>query len=329
MPGHLIEVVNFQPDQEGKSYTQALTDAEVESSYAPDHPVDIPPGFGFKTIAKDRWHASAESADPLRHLMTRLLIWETPMRTERYVLSCDVSDGIGKDRSCIDVLRVGTVQRPTEQVAQFITDEIEPMELAYYIDAIGRFYSDGDGLEALASIETNNHGISTQNELQMHLGYSNFFVWHRFDVAPKFRQSHAIGWETNARSRRIIIPQLIKALKSYMADVGDPDIIVNSPFTIAEMQDFSIPPEPGASIVDARAPQGLFDDALMTLAIGLYAVTSLFYDEREPLSDQRRRHAEEKARREELATRSGARVDFQNTDATVDEMNGTDDGYFA
>src|SRR5271154_4376785 len=101
MPGHLIETVNFQPDQEGKSYTQSLTDAEVEASYSPEHPIEIPPGFGFKAVPKDRWHSSADSTDPLRHLMTRLLVWETPKRTERYIVSVDVGDGIGRDRSSI------------------------------------------------------------------------------------------------------------------------------------------------------------------------------------------------------------------------------------
>jgi hypothetical protein len=322
MPINVMPQVNWQPDQPGKSYTRALEDAEIEATYTPDHSVEIPPGFGFKTIPRDRWHSSADPSEPLKHLMDRLLVWERPRPTERYVMSVDVGDGIGRDRSSIDILRVGTVSAPTEQVAHFVSDQVEPLELAYYCDAIGRFYCDGDGFEALATIETNNHGIATQNELQMHMGYSNFFIWHRFDVPAKYRQSKALGWETNSRSRRIIIPQLIRAIRTYNEPAGDPDVLINSPLTIAELQDFSIPDEPGASMVDSRAPDGLYDDCLMSLAIGLYSVTSLFYDERESLNDARRRTAEEGARRKELEEKSGKKVDYQNSDWTAEEMEG-------
>ena len=44
-------------------------------------------------------------------------------------------------------------------------------------DAIGRYYADADQVEAMAAIETNNHGLATQDTLQLHLGYGHFYVW--------------------------------------------------------------------------------------------------------------------------------------------------------
>ena len=99
-------------------------------------------------------------------------LWEAPSRAHQYVLGVDVSDGIGIDRSVIEVLRVGTLARPAEEVAQYLSRCIDPVDLAYVIDSMGRFYKDGDGFEAMVAVETNNHGLATQSELDRHLGRS-------------------------------------------------------------------------------------------------------------------------------------------------------------
>ena len=135
--------------------------------------VEIPPGYGLKILGQHEWEG-LDFTDPLSYvpaLMDNLLVWEAPKAGNKYILGVDVSDGIGQDRSVIDVHRVATLHEPAEQVAQFITDSRDPSELALVVDPIGRFYKDDDGQEALAAIECNNHGLTTQSELQGHLGY--------------------------------------------------------------------------------------------------------------------------------------------------------------
>ncbi len=126
----------------------------------------LPKGYGFRRMPLVELRERT-------NLFDTLLIWEGPRRhgPRRYVIAVDVSDGLGQDRSVIEVARMGTIEEPAEQVAQYVSDQIAPMALAYVIQAIGQYYVDEDGVEALVAIECNNHGLSTQDTLQLHLGY--------------------------------------------------------------------------------------------------------------------------------------------------------------
>lgn len=279
--------------------------------------IEIPPGYGLRLLPAQSY-ASAELED----LMDKLLIWEAPRAGFLYTLSVDVSDGIGLDRSVIDVTRMATVHEPAEQVAQFISNQIGPLELAYIIDPIGRFFKDDDGQEAMCAIETNASGISTQNELQAHLGYSHFYVWQTFDHRnPAKRYTQRLGWYTSPRSRPIMLDHYFKALTSVDPLTSKPDYIINSPHTIAEMRNFIT----HSTLRYAEAALGANDDCIMTGAIGVIVSHFRNYDEMEPVAEQRRRHSEEALRKQLLSERMGTRRDYQNCDATADEMNGTEE----
>ena len=282
--------------------------------------IEIPPGYGLKLLGERNW----ASADP-EELMDKLLIWEAPRPGFQYTLSADVSDGIGLDRSVIDITRMATVHEPAEQVAQFVTDQVGPLELAYVIDPIGRFYKDDDGQEAMCAIETNASGISTQNELQAHLGYTHFYVWQTFDHRnPAKRFTQRLGWYTSPRSRPIMLDHYFKAINSIDPLTGRPDYIINSPHTIQEMRNFIT----HSTLRYAEAAPGANDDCIMTGAIGVIVCHFRNYDELEPVAEARRRHSEEALRKQLLAERIGARRDFQNTDSTADEMDGRDEEEF-
>lgn len=259
--------------------------------------------------------------------MGKLMIWEAPKAGQHYILGVDVSGGLGQDRSVIDVLRAPTIAEPAEQVAQFITDEVAPVQLAYIIDPIGRFYKDDDGQEALCAIETNNHGLSTQSELQGHLGYSNFYVWQRFDIRnPSQRFSRAIGWETNRRTRPMIIDFFKNAVEQVDPLTGVGDVIINSPFTLSEMRNFQVPE--GYPTWMAEAASGLTDDTIFAAMISLFISHMERFSETEPLNEQRRRMNEEKMRKQFLEENSGSRRSFQNTAVSADEMWGTEEQFY-
>jgi hypothetical protein len=244
-------------------------------------------------------------------------LWEAPSPVHQYVLGVDVSDGIGIDRSVIEVLRVGTIGRPAEEVAQYLSRCIDPVDLAYVIDSIGRFYKDGDGFEAMVAVETNNHGLATQSELDRHLGYSNFYVWQYEDAAPGTnRYTRKVGWYTSRKTRPIMLTHLHRGVTTYDEVTDRPDLVINSPYTLEEMRDF----QTEGQLWEAEAAVGATDDCVMSLAIAYYVARTLEFEGGETLEEQRRRAAFIKAEHARLAAKQG-RVDYINTDATVDDMN--------
>lgn len=273
----------------------------------------IPPGYGFKVIGPGEMYDRAQ----LGEMLNVCQIWERPHRDHKYVISADVSDGVGLDRSSVDVIRMGTLSRVEEQVAHYISNTIKPRELAFVIDCLGRYYSDADGYEALAAIETNNHGLSTQDTLQLHLGYTHFYRWEVLDAAdPSSRFTHKIGWYTTPRTRPILLDHFHEAVSTFDPHTGLPDLRINSPWTLAELPDFKT----DGALWEAEAARGAFDDCIMSLAIGHIVCFRLAGGEREPLADKRRRLRQMEDRRDQLAADQTAKRDYRNMAYTEPEV---------
>lgn len=270
----------------------------------------LPAGYGFRRL-------TVPELRERNNLMDLLQIYEHPRRrgTYRYIVSADVSDGLGLDRSSVDVIRCGTIEEPAEQVAHFLSDQVAPMGLAYVIDAVGHLYHDRDQLEAMAAIECNNHGLSTQDTLQLHLGYAYFYRWEYYDNAyPDKRWSNKIGWVTTQRTRPILLDKFKAAITTLDPITGLPDLILNSKATIEELTDF----QTETNLAEAAAASGAFDDCVMSAAIGNYVAWRLAGGESEPLEEKRRRLHEQ-----ELQARlhgNGEKPDFRNTAFSSDEM---------
>lgn len=278
-----------------------------------DDPHAIPPGYGFLPLTPQQY---ADRADSLN----LFYLWEPPRAREGhvYVVSADVADGLGLDRSVVDVHRVGTIQEPSEQVAQYISDNITPSQLAYVIDAIGHYYADKDGYEAIAAIETNNHGLSTQDTLQLHLGYRHFYIWEVADAAdPTKRQTPRIGWYTTPRTRPMMLDHFYAAVTVRDPITNKPDLVLNSAHTLAEMADLQTETTLGM----AEAARGAYDDCVMAGAIGAYVAWRLAAGEQEPIADRRRRYHEQQRRREVAYSQPDLlRADFRNLPYTESEL---------
>ena len=282
----------------------------------PSDLVTLPAGYGLRSLS------AAERLELGDFLEDYLLVWEVPRRGHRYVVGVDVSDGINLDRSVIDVTRVATIEEPDEQVAQFVTSQIDPVDLAYYIDVIGRFYCDDDKFEALVAIEVNNHGLATQAELARHCGYQHFFVWQYEDKRnPANRYSSNIGWYTSSRTRGIILTRFRRAITALDPLTGQPDYQINSPFTMEELKDF----QTDGALVEAAASAGATDDCIMAAAISVHVAQTLYLETSEPLAEARHRLAAERLRAQTLAAHLAMRRDYINTDASVGEMDGRED----
>jgi hypothetical protein len=206
-------------------------------------------------------------------------------------------------------LRIGTVDRVEEQVAQFLTDRLPPAAFAYIVDAIGRLYRWPNGREAMAAIECNNHGLSVQDTLQLHLGYQHFYTWEVLDQAdPAKRFTTRMGWVTTPKTRPILLDQFYTGVTTIDPITGYSDCRINSSFTLEEMRDF----QTEGALWEAEAARGAHDDALIAAAIAHYVAWRLMAGETEPLADRRRRRHDEEVRR--LRSSDGARRDFRNTD---------------
>ena len=319
-----MEIARLRRDDEAPADLQAkrpvppLAPHRAPASSKIAHDVaPVPPGYGFRRLPKGQLAALPN----LRHSV--LAIWEYPRLrgNRRYVMSVDVSDGLGQDYSVIDIIRQPTIEEPAEQVAQYVTNQLDPKALAFICDAIGRYYCDSDGVEAMAAIETNNHGLATQDTLQLHLGYAHFYVWEYADAAePRRRYSTKIGWYTGVRTRPLLLASYYGAITSFDPVSKLPDFILNSPLTRGELRHFITQ----STIGEAEAARGQHDDCVMASAIGYYVAWRMAGGEIEPIAERRRR----KAALDELNREKGTQIpDYRNSPTTVDEADTTEPDY--
>lgn len=283
------------------------------SSPAFELPLELPQGYRLRRLNSPG-------------SFNRLQVWRPPRANRQYVIGVDVSDGLGQDRTAIEVIEVGTLQEPDEQVAQYLTSDLDPVAIVPIIDAIGRLYRWTEmELPAMVAIECNGHGLVTQTELNQHYGYDHLYIWRHEDaINPKNRYTRAYGWYTNRKTRPVIIARLVNSLSSFDPLTGLPDLRINSPTTLDELRDFQV--EPGEPLWMACAQGGAHDDSVMAVAIANYVAHTLRSDESEPVHERRRRLHEEELRRQRQAALVGnVRPDYQNMDFTADESLGRDD----
>lgn len=209
------------------------------------------PGMGLRVVER--------SAFDHEYWNGRLLVWSPPERGAVYVLGVDVAEGVGGDRSVVEVVRVGDRHRPDEQVAEWASDFHSVLELATIINAIGQFYCEDDGTEALVIIECNGVGDGTLQHLRYALGYSNFFIWKQYDKRTNVA-TNRLGWWTNPQTRRKLVARGIHG-------IARGDLILHSPFLLDEMADF----QRDHFMAKAQARAGTHDDRVMALLMAYWA----------------------------------------------------------
>ncbi len=282
----------------------------------------LPSGYGFHRL-------SAEELRLREGIFDTLQVWEppglrfadgtlTPRHGEyRYVVGVDVADGIGADRSVADVHRMATLEEPEEQVAQYVTDTVPPSAFAFLVDVIGRWYRDHDGFEACVAVETDNHGMSVQDVLQLHLGYGHFYRWEYMDaIDPKRRFSTKMGWSTTKQTRPLLMDKIYSALTTIDPVTHATDLVIHSAILREELADF----QTDGALWEAAAARGAHDDCVMACAIARVVCWRLQGGEHEPLSARRQRmHLEREARTAHGAQLGRPRRDWRNTGCTADE----------
>ena len=195
----------------------------------------------------------------------KLFVWERPEEGCTYGLGVDTGDGVGLDRSVIEVIRKGTIQRNERQCAEWASAYVNAYDLWPIAMAIGTYYAskfDGRLVQPKMVIETNRNGEAVQKEL-LKRGWKKFHQWVRYDrKKTNEAKSEILGWRTVSWSRSLVMDCLLKYLKDGWIDI-------DSPWFIDEMSDL----ERDESRQSLKAAHGGNDDRIMALGIVLFSMT--------------------------------------------------------
>lgn len=191
----------------------------------------------------------------------KLLVFEWPEDNEEYGLGVDTADGIGQDRSVVEVLRKGSITRNDAQVAELASPYINAMDLAPICHAIGLLYQNGQPRQPRMVIEVKGNGELTQLEL-LKMGWSSFHKWVRYD-RKKIDSIKAtrLGWFTTSWSRPMLIDKLVKALRDGTIDINSREF-VREMATLHRDWDQQ----------DARAEDEAHDDRFMALGFVYFSL---------------------------------------------------------
>lgn len=219
-----------------------------------------------------------EKRTPESSHLNRLFLWENPRRGYIYLITVDGGAGRqddeskisnaqlgkgGKDRTAIEVLRVGNMHEPLEQVAEWV-GYLKPDAVAPLVDKLGRWFGDktNDGLPAKVACETNVGSPSGQTQdALMQRGYPNFYVRRAVGKADG-GMTNDLGWHTTPMTRGWLTDGFVSA-------VEEGSLVINSLISLSEMQAFVNLPKPTMPSWLGAAP-GWHDDTIMALAIGRF-----------------------------------------------------------
>lgn len=173
-----------------------------------------------------------------------LWVYANPEPTGTYTIGGDVAMGVrGGDFSVAQVL-----DGHKNQVAVY-RGHIHPDLFARVLEQLGRMYSD-----AYIACEVNNHGLLTNVRLAKDIGYPNVHQTvvkeHTLD-----RETTRIGFETNTRTKPMIVDELRAAFRDGL-------VRINDRATLEEMRAFIVTEEG-----KLEAEPGYHDDTVMALAI--------------------------------------------------------------
>ena len=188
--------------------------------------------------------------DPFSKLMEDhregdIWIYDYPDWDEPYILSADVSLGVGQDYS------VGIVMNnKREIVAMFRNNRIDPSKFGELLFYLGRYYNN-----ALCCVESNSMGIATLQKLQ-HMNYVNLYYQTKIANVDN-EEGMRLGFRTTVATKPVIIGNLKNAIENE-------DIMVPAPVMIQELKDY-ISTETGKT----EAAPGCTDDIVISMALAL------------------------------------------------------------
>jgi hypothetical protein len=197
----------------------------------------------------------------------RLYVWEAPQDNEEYGVGVDMGDGVGQDRSVVEVVKRISVWEPWKQVAEFATPYMNSFDFWPVVQAILMLYTvkrNGSIRQPKIVIEIRGNGETVQLELKKR-GWTNFHLWTRYDtkkIEPS--KAHHLGILTNAWFRRMMMDKILSIFNNQEIDLG-------SPWLVEEFRRL----ERDEAKQQFRADGGGHDDRVMALGFPLWSLDIL------------------------------------------------------
>lgn len=215
----------------------------------------------FESVSDSMFHEKAEMNPDLYDGI--LLIYEKALPGFIYVVGVDASYGLEQDSAAIDVVRVANRAMGAEQVAEFASRTLDPVELAPVAEWIGKYYEDVlNPFPAMLAIEAQpgSPGITTQAQL-IQRGYPHFYVWRK-PSAVKGGWKNEMGWHTTQTTRPLLTDTGVNAICTRRLQIN------SQPF-IREMDSFVYNYSPTGQRKMEHAP-GMHDDRIFATFIAYY-----------------------------------------------------------
>lgn len=318
----ITEYRNACPCPKGIYALEAPLD-EVRAELRPDRrnvdvntpPIVIDHRYSLIPLKKDEW----PNMDP----NGKILIWHYPEEGHDYGAGVDTSDGIGLDRSVIEIVRKATLFECAVQVAEFASPYIGAADLTPFCFALGKYYgrpSGGVERQPLFVIEVNGGGDACQLGMRKQ-GWSNFYQWVRYDrkrIEPS--RAVALGAVTNVWSRKLVLEYLIKALKDYFLEI-------NSPWFVMEMGTLGREEDMGR----IQAESLCHDDRIMSLGwafLGLHILDWQNEHKGNVFSKPRASIAPPETQREEYAELPVTDMQIAVADTTIDKIMNNENPWY-
>src|SRR5271157_5986224 len=157
-------------------------------------------------------------------------IYERAIPKCHYYCGVDCARGMEFEtgRATGDFSAIGIINGTTGDASAKFSEWVDPDMIANEVDMAGRYYN-----KAKVNVElTGNLGWMAQKRLRDDFMYPNFYIWKGKDDKQVGKQmSHALGWETQGRSRDILYQALRGKLRDGMKNIPggfapiDPELI--------------------------------------------------------------------------------------------------------
>ncbi|MBN1917727.1 MAG: hypothetical protein JW889_07455 [Verrucomicrobia bacterium] len=167
----------------------------------------------FDTGILARMLTRAHAVEPAEH-RCGLVVWHRPQRGRAYVIGADVAEGVpGGDASCAVVL-----DRESGEQAAELHGQWPVHAFAKKLDELGRLYND-----ALVGVERNNHGHTVLALLGAQHAYPTLYTHRDYDAKGASRSR--LGWETNAKTKPLMVDGLAEALAEGLLGANSAELI--------------------------------------------------------------------------------------------------------
>ena len=159
------------------------------------------------------------------HIKNRnLKVWELPKNGMKYVLGCDLSEGLGGNR---DYSTIFVMDKDGRQVAEFASNKIKPYQMADIIDAMGRWYNKG-----LLVVEKASGGHSCIERLRYEKHYMNMYKYKSYDEFK--RTIWQVGFDTNVKSKSLAVNDMREWFDKGLIDIQSNELLEEMKTFVAE-----------------------------------------------------------------------------------------------